>query len=54
MRGNQLPVSADRSQHGSHICFADFILEKNHEMAKHSTTAKAIEKISTDLESIEF
>ncbi len=34
--------------------FCNFYLIKNHVMAKHSTTAKAIEKISTDLESIEF
>jgi hypothetical protein len=43
MRGNQLPVSAARWQHDLQICFATFI-------AYNSTTTKAREKISTDLE----
>jgi hypothetical protein len=29
-------------------------LEKNHKIAKNSTTTKAKEKLSTDLESLEF
>ena len=50
MRGNQLPVSAARWQHGYQICFANFIGQT----AKNPTTTKAKEKISTDLESLEF
>jgi hypothetical protein len=34
--------------------FATFILVKNHNIAKNSTTTKAREKISTELESLEF
>jgi hypothetical protein len=34
--------------------FCSFYFEKNHKIAKNSTTTKAIEKISTDLESLEF
>jgi hypothetical protein len=54
MRGNQLAVSAARWQHGSQICLATFYLEKNHKIAKNSTTIKAGEKTSTYLESLEF
>ncbi len=52
MRINQLPVYATRWQHGSQICFATFI-DKN-KIANNSTTTKAREKVSTDLESLEF
>jgi hypothetical protein len=34
--------------------FRNFYFEKNHKIAKNSTTTKAREKIVTDLESIEF
>jgi hypothetical protein len=34
--------------------FCNFYIVKNHKIAKNSTTAKAWEKISTDLESLEF
>jgi hypothetical protein len=34
--------------------FCDFYFVKNPEIAKNSTTAKAREKIITDLESLEF
>jgi hypothetical protein len=34
--------------------FCNFYLVKNHKIAKNSTTTKAREKISTDLESLEF
>jgi hypothetical protein len=34
--------------------FGHFYLVKNHKIAKNSTTTKAREKISTDLESSEF
>jgi hypothetical protein len=34
--------------------FCNFYLEKNHKIAKNSTTTKAGEKISIDLESLEF
>jgi hypothetical protein len=34
--------------------FCNFYLVKNHTIAKISTTTKAREKISTDLESLEF
>jgi hypothetical protein len=34
--------------------FGNFYLVKNHKIAKNSTTTKAREKISTDLESLEF
>jgi hypothetical protein len=34
--------------------FCNFYLVKNHKISKNSTTAKAREKISTDLESLEF
>ncbi len=34
--------------------FCDFYLVKIHKIAKNSTTTKAREKISTDLESLEF
>jgi hypothetical protein len=53
MRGNQLPVSAARGQHGSHKCFATFILQKNTKLLKTQQPLK-LEKISTDLESLEF
>jgi hypothetical protein len=59
VRGNQLLVSAARWQHGSQICFGTFIkwkitkLQKTQlplKLEKNSRTAKAIEKIITDLE----
>jgi hypothetical protein len=34
--------------------FCDFYLVKNHIIVKNSTTTKAEEKISTDLEPLEF
>jgi hypothetical protein len=34
--------------------FCNFYLMKNHKIAKNSTTTKASEKISTDVESLEF
>jgi hypothetical protein len=34
--------------------FSNFYAVKNHNIAKNSTTANASEKISTDLESLEF
>jgi hypothetical protein len=34
--------------------FCNFYLVKNHKIANNSTTTKAREKISTDLESLEF
>jgi hypothetical protein len=34
--------------------FCNFYFVKNHEIAKNSTTTEAIEKISSDLESLEF
>ncbi len=34
--------------------FCNFYLVKNHKTATNSTTTKAREKISTDLESLEF
>ncbi len=34
--------------------FSNFYLVKNHKIANNSTTTKAREKISTDLESLEF
>ncbi len=48
MRGNQLPVSANRWQHGSQIHFWNLYFLNNHKIAKNSTTTKAREKISTD------
>jgi hypothetical protein len=45
MLGNQLPVSD---------AFCNFYLVKNHKTAKKSTITKAREKISTDLESLQF
>jgi hypothetical protein len=55
MRGNQVPVSATRWQHGSQICFTTFyLLKSNKKNAENSTTTKAREKINTDLESSEF
>jgi hypothetical protein len=53
MRGNQLPVSATRWQHWFQICFAIFLL-KDYKIAKNSITAKTRDKISTELESLEF
>jgi hypothetical protein len=50
----QLPVSVARWQHGSQICFATFYIVENHKIAKNSATTKAREKMSTDLESLEF
>jgi hypothetical protein len=55
MRGIQLPVSAARWQHGSPHMFCNFYFGKNHKITKkNSTTNKAREKISTDLEFLEF
>ncbi len=54
MRGNQLPTSAIRWQHGSQICFATFIYRKIKKIVKNLTATYACEKISTDLESLEF
>ena len=54
MRENQLPVSATVWQHGTQICFATFVLRNITKLAKNSTTTKAREKISTDLESLKF
>jgi len=34
--------------------FCNFYFMKNHKIAKNSTTTKARDKISTDLESLEF
>jgi hypothetical protein len=34
--------------------FSDFYLVKNHEIAKNSTVTKAREKVSKDLEFLEF
>ena len=34
--------------------FCNFYLAKNHKIAQNSTTTKASEKISTDVESLEF
>jgi hypothetical protein len=34
--------------------FCNFYLLKNHKIAKNSTTTRAREKMSTDLESLEF
>jgi hypothetical protein len=47
MRGNQLPVSAARWQHGFWICLA----MKNYKIANDSATTKAGEKISRILKS---
>jgi hypothetical protein len=44
MRGNQLLDSVTRWHHGSQICFASFILVKNHEIANNSATTEAGEK----------
>ncbi len=52
-RENQQSVSAIRWQHGSHM-LCNFYLVKNHKIAKNSTTTKAREKISIDLESLKF
>jgi hypothetical protein len=46
-----VPVSGARWQHGSQILFAIFKITKT---ASNSTTIKAIEKICTDLEFLEF
>jgi hypothetical protein len=54
MRANHQPVSATRGQHVLADMFCNFYLVKNHKIAKNSTTTKAREKISTDLESLEF
>jgi hypothetical protein len=62
MRENQLPVSAAEWQHGSQCRVAawfpdmccNFYLMKNHKIVKTSMATKAREKISTDIESLEF
>jgi len=54
MRGYQLPAPVARWKHGSQICLCNFYLVKNHKIAQNSTTTKAREKTSTDLESLEF
>jgi hypothetical protein len=51
MRGNPLPVSGARWQHGSLICFATFIKGK---IPKNSTTTEVREKIRAVLECLEF
>jgi hypothetical protein len=51
---NQRLVSATRWQHWFRDMFCNFYLAKNHKIAKNSTTTKAREKISMDLESLEF
>jgi hypothetical protein len=52
---NHVPVSVAKLQHGSQIClFCNIYLIKNNKIARNSTTTKAREKISTDLESPEF
>ncbi len=51
---NQLPVSADRWQHGSQMCSANFYIVKNHKIANNTTTAKVRKNIRKDLESSEF
>jgi hypothetical protein len=43
MRGDLLPVSADRWQHGAKICFATYLV-KNQKNAKNATTTRAREK----------
>jgi hypothetical protein len=52
MREKQLPLSANRWQHGSQIFFATFLV-KNHKIVKTQEPRK-LDKISTDLESVEF
>jgi hypothetical protein len=54
MRVNKLTGSTTRWQHGYQICLETFFFVKNHKIADNSTTATAREKISTDLESLEF
>ncbi len=39
---------------GPRICFASFIFAKNNEIVINSTNTEAREKISMDLESLEF
>ncbi len=50
---NQLQVSVAMGQHGSQICYATFLV-KNHKISCNSVTAKDREKVSTDMESLEF
>jgi hypothetical protein len=53
LRANQLPVFATRWQLvPSYVC--NFYFGKTQKIAKNFTTTKAREKISTDLESLEF
>jgi hypothetical protein len=54
MRGKKLPVSAARWQLWFSGMFCNFYLEKNHKIANNSSNTAAREKISTDLESLEF
>jgi hypothetical protein len=54
MRGNQLPVFAARWQHGSQICFSNFILQNITKLLKTQQQLKLEKKVSTDLESLEF
>jgi hypothetical protein len=54
MRINQLQVSATRWQFGAKIYICNFNSLKNHKFAHNSTTTKAGEKISIDLESLEI
>jgi len=54
MRINQLQVSATRWQCGAQIYICNFYSLKNHKFAHNPTTAKAREKIWTDLESLEI
>ncbi len=51
IRISQLPVSATRWQHRSHM-FCNFYLAKNHKIANNSTSTEAEKKISADLKSI--
>jgi len=55
MRGNQLPVSDARWQHGSQICFSTFVESKITKLLKKPKQPLKLEKkISTHLESLEF
>jgi hypothetical protein len=50
---NQVPVSDARWRHGSWICFATYFA-KNHRIVNNLTAAEGKEKMSIDLESLEF
>ncbi len=53
IRINQLPDSVARWQHVFEICFETYFV-KSHKIADNSATAEAREKVSIDLESLEF